>query len=441
MRGIKTNFRSTGLLMAAFTLVGSMFVGVAPAHAAATDVWTGAAGDSKFSTASNWQGNTVPAAGDTIRFTAAPASSTTLTNDLGVTLGGVQAAQLSSWNSNTYTIDTITLGDGAVLSDDPSQTCGTPVFVNIGVVNSSGSIVDSASMANQATLHIAGNYTSNLGDINAGSGSNVDGTVIMQTPVQTGKRCSGGAYVPGISIKGFTIHSLTVQANAYAQLDSSISFPLTFGGGSGTANPRVTFNNTNSDNSPITYTVSGPMTLNSNVSFLVGKNVTVNVTGTKSGSGSVQRDPNSDPTGVLNVTGTSLTNQPKTTQLDGNNPNTDYTVVDKEVAILDGTYGNVSVNSGGTLKGLGTAARIYISEGGILAPGHSPGTITSTANLTIDGVYHVDLLDKGNYDQTVVGGDVTLNETTSTLDLNFMPGGSVTQGDTFTIIKNNGGGR
>lgn len=141
----------------------------------------------------------------------------------------------------------------------------------------------------------------------------------------------------------------------------------------------------------------------------------------------------------MNVTGTSLTNQPKTTQLDGNNPNTDYTVVDKEVAILDGTYGNVSVNSGGTLKGLGTAARIYISEGGILAPGHSPGTITSTANLTIDGVYHVDLLDKGNYDQTVVGGDVTLNETTSTLDLNFMPGGSVTQGDTFTIIKNNGG--
>jgi len=446
-------------------------------HAAAqTCTWIGGT-DTNFSTAANWSncGSGAPQAGDTIEFNGQLASSSTvnLTNDLGVALGGVIAAQVansdggSNYYYGTYHIDTLSLADGATVTSDAACSGTTHAeYLSFGAVSSTGSITDNLGYTGSATLTIGANYSTVAGGINAGSGSTVTGNVTILSPLSVQYVCGGmgGGLASGSSLTGFTINGLIVQNGAYVTLASS-SFPITLGGGTGTTSPHVGYYgdvDSNNNYTDTTYTVSSPITLLHDAVFTVGEKATVNVTGSISGASyAITRDPTSDATGVLNIQSSnnssntqngSLVNAEKTTTVTDSQTGLELQVVDKETAVLDGDRGFVDVLSGGTLKGTGTGTDIVVNKNATIAPGHSPGKLTATSSLNLVGgsTYQAELKDSadGDYDQIVVGDSsittghaVTLGDSTSspTLDVQLYTGYSIKAGDKFTIIDNKSG--
>ncbi len=105
---------------------------------------------------------------------------------------------------------------------------------------------------------------------------------------------------------------------------------------------------------------------------------------------------------------------------------------------VSGQAGNVTVSSGSTIKGTGVVALLDILSGGTLAPGESPGCLSS-GNLTLAGTFEVEIA--GNtacteYDQTQVTGIVDV--TGGQLDVSFLDDFQPEVGDEYTIIDNDG---
>jgi hypothetical protein len=117
-------------------------------------------------------------------------------------------------------------------------------------------------------------------------------------------------------------------------------------------------------------------------------------------------------------------------------------------SIAGGVNAGVEVGLSGTLMGSGTAERyINVDDGGIIAPGHSPGCLT-TNNLLVNGTYKAELNGTTpctGYDQVVVNGgpgnpvsggltavDLTGGTLSLILDSGFVP----SVGNSFTIINN-----
>jgi methionine-rich copper-binding protein CopC len=114
------------------------------------------------------------------------------------------------------------------------------------------------------------------------------------------------------------------------------------------------------------------------------------------------------------------------------------------VLLVDGSLGGstVLVANGGTLGGHGTVGALTLASGATLAPGNSPGRL-STGNLAL-GVganFSVEIggtVAGTGYDQVDVTGtvDVTGATLTASLDGGFNP--QAAPGGTFTIIRNDG---
>jgi len=119
-------------------------------------------------------------------------------------------------------------------------------------------------------------------------------------------------------------------------------------------------------------------------------------------------------------------------------PSTDVRVVGNQTVVLDGVRGVTTVDAGGTLKGTGTTDNLTISTDAIVAPGHSPGKLTVVQDLVLasGSTYQAELLNASTYDKIQVGGNVDVSG--AILDLQFVAGGKVNQGETFTIIDNQG---
>src|SRR5262249_45602795 len=106
---------------------------------------------------------------------------------------------------------------------------------------------------------------------------------------------------------------------------------------------------------------------------------------------------------------------------------------------VSGTIGNTTVKNGGLLDGTGTIGALAVESGGTLAPGNSPGTIT-TGNLDLQtgSTLAIEIQGGspgvGGFDQVVVNGSVTLGGTLSALISGFTP----VSGESFEIIDNDG---
>lgn len=136
--------------------------------------------------------------------------------------------------------------------------------------------------------------------------------------------------------------------------------------------------------------------------------------------------------GVLTLTGTNTF----TGRLD---INAGTVVVGDGVSGSLGANGHVAVNSGGTLKGTGTiGGTVTVNNGGIFAPGNSPGLInTGSLSLASGSTLSLELnstVAATGYDQVNVSGSVALGGSLS-LSLGFAPTENV---DRFFVILNDG---
>ena len=114
----------------------------------------------------------------------------------------------------------------------------------------------------------------------------------------------------------------------------------------------------------------------------------------------------------------------------------------QEIFANDGTVCNTTVASNGIVKGDGTFCDLIVQSGAIVAPGHSPGCLTVTGNLTENGSYQAEIQQPGttactDYDQIIVTGNVDL--TGGSLDTELLNSFAPTVGQSFEIINNQGG--
>ena len=175
---------------------------------------------------------------------------------------------------------------------------------------------------------------------------------------------------------------------------STISLPITFNPGAGT---------TTVNNSGATLLLSGVVTATSGLS--------------KQGQGTLSLEAND---GLLGAT------------------------VDAGTLLVDGTAGDISVNTGGTLGGMGNVAEISTTSGTV-SPGDSAtstGILTDTGNLVLSGssTFAAELNGTtagSGYDQLVAGGtggNININGTTLNVTLGsaFPTGGGLQ----YTILHN-----
>lgn len=411
--------RLTTAFVFAVAMIAAQFTAVIPANAAGgTATWTGDADDGLFSTAGNWAEAAIPEDGDELIFNSeAESGSETITNDLSpnVSFSAVTAddTAVSNWGYYYITGSPIMLQDGATL---------TKVGDNVNVTFNDG-------------LEGAGSLA--LVDWNMYNDSTITGELSAQDAYGTLGGDNG--------IKGVT--SLVLAGKTGFSVEDNLSFPITVQSG---ATAELYFYEKCAKYSgynctqwkDITRTVSGDLSLGANLSIYVGNNVTAKFTGDKSGTGKVKRLEYSNYNGTLIVGGDKLVNPTTTTKLNGDKTGSDpdayVSVYDNDTATLDGKRESIYVAGGGTLKGNGTINdSLYVGQGGVLAPGNSPGKITVLDDFTLEvgSTYQAEILDKDSYDQ-IVAEIVSVDG--ANLDLDFLKGGKVSKGDKFTLINNTG---
>lgn len=399
-----------GRVFAAFIFVAAIISGSfmqihSTSAAAGTATWTGLAGDNKFSTAGNWEDDTLPVDGDTIVFKDGVLGWTegdpwsernpTLDNDLDITYGGLTVDNSAVTIMGGYSLlNPITFEDGAHITAT-EYTGGDVVFFY-----ALPAVVD--------------------GDLTVGGGLYVSSV-----------NATGNVTVENASyIEDVTAASVTVDATSYLR-NMTGTYPVTLNGGT----PLQFDADTTSNN---------PITLNANTKVCPADGATVNFNGAITTNG-YTFTKNETCGGSLVVNGQAQMLPPKTTTIDENV--SFYDVVESETATLDATLqdtSSVTVKSGGTLKGIGSVDYLSVNGNGVVAPGHSPGTLTvlDTLFLSAGSIYQTEIKNSSAYDQLRVGetysgsGSAVNINPAATLATILYDGYSITAGEKYTIIDN-----
>ncbi|UOK70665.1 autotransporter domain-containing protein [Ancylobacter polymorphus] len=113
-----------------------------------------------------------------------------------------------------------------------------------------------------------------------------------------------------------------------------------------------------------------------------------------------------------------------------------------ELHLIANEFANASsltLDSGGTLSGNGTVANLVVKNGGIVAPGNSPGTIAvnGTVELKAGSTYRVDVTPTGAHDLIIASGAATI-ESTAMVQL-VAEAGRYKPTETYAILTATGG--
>lgn len=430
-------------------------IGLFAPHAYAvanTCTWTGAGGDSKFSTAANWTncGSGVPQAGDIVTFDYIDTTPYTLINDLPVNtlLGGLTVDSAGAPGQyGQYTVDTLRFDDGAVLT----YASGFSIGVS-NTVTFAGSITFNNGMYMlHATTHDITVTPSSITVNNspqACRGALPEFSLTIQPAGQV--NVGAGSYY---AIEG-TESAVVVAPTGGVQLPAGqFGGNITFNGGGSVQGTTCFGANTYSMMNYNDTTLTGTITLaGGDVTYNVASGKTLTITGTINGAGSALRAyAGSAGTFVNNAAsnnsttseGTQVVEMKTLPAITDDQPTVDLNIIANSTQSLDGTRKSVYVYEKGVLMGSGKIEEVlYVAADAIVSPGHSPGCLTSDT-LSLYGTYSFEL--GGNapctgYDQlkvlngASVPSAVTLTAANSILSTSRYNGYTPKQGDVFIII-------
>jgi hypothetical protein len=464
---MKTSKRISAFAVTLLLSVSSLGV-LAPTFVSAAGnncTWTGASNDN-FNTAGNWSscGGTVPSAGDNLVFDATSLSSNkTLTNDISglsvatitfqgtnnnyyaYTIAGTNSLTVTSGIVASYTgtfTDPITLGSNVATSGSLSLT--------LGAVNLNGH-----NLTNTLNGLYVNGVVSGSGNIVANPGGAGGFMMLSGLNTWTGALniASGAQIAVGASGLGNASNVITVASGGNLAVctpnGASISNPITIGG-TGISNTGAFISaiscgmgGGDADTTSANVTLAGTITLTSDTTF--SSTGTITITGPLHGAYALAMQEGQTGRLVIN----SSDNQSKTpngnivsatvtTKYEADSPSIPIYVSANNIAVVTGAYGDAQVYSGGIIKGTGRVGTLTVDTGGIVAPGLSPGCLTS-GNLTENGTFQVEIGGTTactQYDQLVVVG--TVNITNGTLNVSRYNGFKPVVGQKYVIINNDG---
>lgn len=405
----------------------------------ATDLvctWTGTAGDERFSTASNWNGcgGSAPTVGDIIVFDMSTLTDSTneLTNDLNVSLAGVETI-VSGAAPNPYVatvyISQLQLQNGAVLKTVASNN--NELGIAVGTEATQAGIVGEGSVEVNGMVFSPISAAGQL-KVTRGSAMVYDGAV---------------ASVEVARPEGSVVFQASSASVSTIQLPAPVTFTGTADGSAGVHFSgyctQAAWNGCASSTS-VTYNATGLWTLSGNrqVGLLSGTTLKLSIAPT---GGSLTKAIGSE--GQLQIGSDIITAPVKNTELAGEvNENVD--VAENETAtLLEGASRlSIDIYRGGVLKGVGNAGLLTVHDGGKVAPGMSPGCLTSSA-VSLSGEYVFELGGSDactGYDQIVVTDPVPadaiviLDADTAVLTTSRFNNYTPSQGQVFTILDNRG---
>jgi len=446
----------------ALATVLTQFAVVLPASAA-TLTWTGTAGDGKFGTGGNWNTGNAPVNNDILTFSVASLSANaTLDNDISnLSVAGINfIGSNASYRKITITGNALTLTGNVA---NTSTTSGSPIShsLNTNLVIGAPVTVNDVDLGGSA-INTQTNALSFTGQAGCGAGVSaaVSGSGAINANTQYGLHLNGNsttysgvitstagtiyAIIPSLgTAAGGTVASGSGSIVIIAPADASTAEPLTLGGSGKLSSTPNTSAGCSGGGAPVTknLTLTGAVTLQSN--FVYGGDNNAIITGTYNDN-SHNFSVESGSVGTLTTPQGEVEVPTETITLSGDQPSQTVNVLNKQIAILEGTRGDINVSYGGILKGTGTANRISLDDGGIVAPGNSPGKLTvidqysssSTSKLQIE------IQNTTNYDQLAVGSGFTGTGNSNAVSLqgelqvSLYEGWKIKQGDTFRIVDN-----
>lgn len=259
--------------------------------------------------------------------------------------------------------------------------------------------------------------------------------------------CDNGSFANQLTLNGTSEYPTGEFPSAKVIVSSGVCPPPS-GGGSGIGggggpsyDEYYTADSTPTDG---TVTISGALTLGADTT-IKSYAKTLNITGAITGSKALSMLSGGGGTLVLtsSANGSTTTNGTYvpakiTKTLSDDLPAASVYIAGGYILTIDGKRGAVTVDSGATLMGSGTLGILTVNTGAKVAPGHSPGCMTTTG-LVLSGSFDAELGGTDactGYDQMTVNG--TVNLTNGTLNTiihgNFKP----SVGNRFTIISNDG---
>lgn len=455
--------------------LSSLFVFAPMAHGAVDAcTWNGGGAADNFNDSANWNCSTdgvaVPGNGDSLVFsTNAITAATTLTNDIvGLSVGGISFIGTNTDIEDSYILtgNMLTLTGNISNTSDTSHTVGMTLgaasdisitgdrLVRIGVSSSNTEFaLSSNTLTVSAPVYI---YHVITGSGAITVGNEPEDFVVLYNTTHT-STFSGTISVSGYltidkpsnypNISSITLGSDAQFASIFDGATGVVEFdiPLILNG-DGTPEdpyfiPALEFNLP----SAVTELQLTDVTLSQNSTIQTYSTADQKVTITATLNGKAL-EPLTGSQGVLSVNGQTVESEYLVETLvspgdDVTGPGGTTEVEDKRKNIYNNqTTENITVNKGGILAGKGKVGNITLEDGGHLAPGESPGCLSSGNLAFVAGaVYDFELGGATvctEYDQMKVTGTVTLgNGTLSTLLIN---GYKPVAGQAYTIIENDG---